>query len=481
MRTKGWQKVFSFTLVQYIKTKSFIVGTIIMCVIISALCVLTNVLPVLLDNDDANVGGILGGENSDNPAEQLNAIYIIDETGILTAEDSALLEDLLPERITASDKTLEELVEQMSTAEDFRTAVNVTAALDDAGGVIGYNIKTYYSPETDGKAVDTLNALVSEIINRRKMLNAGVAPENYAQTQLWVTTSKVSAGAEEWNIIQSALNYCVPIVVSIVLFVLVFSYGQVVAQSIATEKTSRVMELLLTSVRPLAVVIGKVLSMGVVSFGQFILIGLVGALSFMLSAPFGFIGKIFEIVNNPEIQQLVSQGLPGLGAQSGDVQIAEAFNEFTSSFNAFNIILIVVIFLLGFLFFSLIAALVGASISRMEDLQQAMQPYSILGLVGVYLAYVPVIFNIGSMETGEATTNPVQIFSYFFPISSPFALPSAILLGTLDLWQSLLGIAVLAAAVILAAVVVGKVYEAIILHNGNRIKFGDILKMAARK
>ena len=110
-----------------------------------------------------------------------------------------------------------------------------------------------------------------------------------------------------------------------------------------------------------------------------------------------------------------------------------------------------------------------------------MSPYSIIGVLGMYLAYFPVIFNADSLQNGDASTNPVQIFSYFFPVSSPFALPSAVMLGTIEPWKIFLSIAVLAAFVVLIAVIVGKVYEAIILHNGNRIKFGDILKMAVRK
>ena len=175
-------------------------------------------------------------------------------------------------------------------------------------------------------------------------------------------------------------------------------------------------------------------------------------------------------MNDPALQQTVE-----------NAEIVEAMNNTLGNINVFTILMILVIFILGFLFFSLIAALVGASISRMEDLQQAMQPYALLGVIGMYLAYFPVLFNIDSMETGAATMNPVQMFSYFFPASSPFALPSAMLLGTLSPLMSAVAVVILAVFVVLLAIVVGKVYEAIILHNGNRIKMGDIFKMAVRK
>lgn len=474
MRTKGWQKIFSFTIIQYIKTKSFIIGTIIMCVIVAAICTLTNLLPVWLSGDDSGIS--IDNPGAENPLAELTAVYLYDETGLL--EDSDL--EFIP-KVTATDKSLKDMVDTLKTAESKSVAIQAAPQKDSDGTFTGYTVTSYYSEPCDTSAVDMLGELAEEVLHRRVLLNAGVSPDKYADTQFPVSVSKMQAGGESSNFIKSAMSYVLPLVISMLLFLLIFSYGQTVAQSIATEKTSRVMELLLTSVRPLAVVIGKVLAMGVVSFAQFILIGIVGGASAAISAPFGILGKAFEIANNPEIQNALQQATTNLGAQTTDMQIAEAMNTLSDTFSLGNILIIILIFLLGFVFFSLIAALIGASISRMEDLQQAMQPYALLGMLGLYLAYFPVIFNAESLANDEVAVNPVQMFSYFFPISSPFALPSAVLLGTLNTVQIIIAVAVLAAMVVLVAIVVSKVYEAIILHNGNRIKLSEIFKMAMRK
>ncbi len=492
MRTKGWQSILKFTLIQHIKTKSFIIGTVIMCVIVAAVCVLTNVLPVLLGADDAinDMISDIGGENPDGPALSFSNIYLKDEAGILTDDDLASLEKAGAklQKTTQSREELKEILKGIADSDEpsvWEAALIITAMKGEDNHFAGYDVSVIYSKGSEDDA-DILSTLSTELVNRRNMLDLGVSEEDYAKTQVPVSSSVIEAGTEEWDVFTSAINYFVPIVVSLVLFLLIFSYGTTVAQSIATEKTSRVMELLLTSVRPLAVVIGKVLAMGIVSFGQFILIGIVGAMSLAISAPFGFIGKLQGIMESPEFVQMTQQAASETSSMPSemsisDVQMAQAVNNFMASFTPFNIILIVIIFLLGFMFFSMIAALVGASISRMEDLSAAMQPYSLMGVLGMYLAYFPVIFNIGSMETGAATTNPVQIFSFYFPLSSPFALPSAILLGTLSKLQCVIATLVLAAAVVLVAILVSKIYEAIILHNGNRIKLSDMIKMATRK
>ncbi len=485
MKTKGWRKIYSFTLIQYVKTKSFIAGTIIICILTAAICVLTNILPNIINSAKASDSVITGdGDDADDFLET-GRLYLFDEAKILAEDDKEQLVSLFGERFSEPSESLNDTTSSIASSESAEIAVRVTSQNDKDGRVTGYEVRSYYSASAKGSA-DMLGGTVAELVNRRIMLNAGVAPEKYEDTQVSVITSKTEAGGKNLNSIQSLVNYAFPLLVSLVLFMLIFTYGSIVAQSIATEKTSRVMELLLTSVRPLAVVIGKVLAMGTVSFLQFAVIILVGMGSFSLSAPFGWIGKAMELLRDPELQAALSQMSSGsfVGApnvSTAELEMAQTVSELSAVFTPVNIIAVIVIFILGFLFFSLIAALIGASISRMEDLGSAMSPYSIIGVLGMYLAYFPVIFNAESLESGDAAANPVQIFSYFFPISSPFALPSAVLLGTLEPWKIAAAVGVLCVSVALIAIVVGKVYEAIILHNGNRIKLSDIFKMAVRR
>ena len=75
----------------------------------------------------------------------------------------------------------------------------------------------------------------------------------------------------------------------------------------------------------------------------------------------------------------------------------------------------------------------------------------------------------------------MSTLSYYLPISSPFALPSALLTGAMDIPQALLAVAVLCVFTVLMALLVARVYEQIILHNGNRLKLGDIIGIAKNK
>lgn len=480
MKTKGWQKVFSFTLVQYVKTRAFIASTIVTCVLVALICVLTNVLP--------NVTGATADNNEPQTGVEdflkEGKIYLYDDAEILTADDKSTLSEIFKVGVSESEKSLSDIVEELKDSEAAAAAVQISAQ-KSGEKITGYSIHTYYSPNAKD-AVEIINNTLSQLTNRRILLNAGVSPEKYEDTQVSVTTSSTAAGGKYISDVQNMIQSVLPMAISMILFLLIFVYGSIVAQSIAMEKTSRVMELLLTSVRPLAVVVGKVLAMGLVSIMQLILIVIVAAGSFAASSSAGWMSQAFDALQNPEVKTAIVQISE---MQQGDIlslpedvspttfMLAQVVNLLVNMFTPLNIAMAVVILILGFLFYSLIAALVGASISRMEDLQAAMSPYSMIGMVGFYLAYFPSMFGGSS----DGTPNGVTLFSYYFPFSSPFALPSAVFNGTLDFTSILIAIAVLCVFVVLVAVLVGKVYEAIVLHNGNRIKFGDILKMAVRK
>ena len=97
---------------------------------------------------------------------------------------------------------------------------------------------------------------------------------------------------------------------------------------------------------------------------------------------------------------------------------------------------------------------------------------SIIGVLGFYLAYMP---QIGAMD-GE--TNTLMIVARYVPISSPFCLPSAYMLGQISLGEACLSLLVLLASVTVLCLIVAKVYEHIVLYTGDRLKISDMLKMA---
>ena len=458
MKIKGWKEVFKFSFTQQIRTKSFIIGTIVIALIVAIMAFLADFLPVIFLSDELDkIDRAASGEN----VFTIETMYLSNETDY-DFDFSSVLSD---GNITVKSVTAEEAeAKTKEIADTTEKAVVTKITLDDSG----FAVDTRYAA---GKAdiakgdVEALNAVLTDTVKKQYLMKLGVAEADLGLAMSNVRSSFSSAGQEPVGFVQQMLNTIVPMISSIVLFVFIFSYSQMVAQSIAIEKSSRVIEYLLTSIKPLAIILGKVLAMCCVSLLQFILIGLGGVVGFVVSLPFGIISKIGSMLGSAAEQVQTAAS----GAESGAVEVVGGITEAFSHLDASVFIIMFVTFILGFLFFAGIAGLAGASVSKMEDLSSAIQPLSLIGVLGFYLAYFPQI-------TGEENTR--SLVARYIPISSPFILPSDYMLGRIDLPGALIAVAILAAADIVLMMIVAKVYEGVILHTGNRLKFSDMLKMS---
>lgn len=459
MKTKGWKNVFSFTFAQQVKTKSFIISTVIIALIVALIVATANILPVfLLEDELAQIESLANGEMAEY---SVSKVYIDDETDLnINFAITAVSFGFTVEKIGA-DEFDAKLTELETTTEN---AMLVRVYSKD--GLLG--LDAYYAGENSTVNSTDCSSILSTLSTQLQLQyldSLGLTTEQMTTTMGGVSTSLLKAGEEATSIGEDVINAIVPMISSIVLFIFIFAYSQLVAQAVAIEKSSRIMEYLLTSVSPLSIIIGKVLAICLVSLMQFLILICSGVLGFLISSPFGIFSKIDGL--------LAAATESGLGTDIQQI-LSDIQNAF-SSFSLDTIVVMIITFVLGFLVYALIAGLAGASISKMEDLSAAIQPMSFIGVLGFYLAYIP---QVGALE-GE--TNTFMLIARYLPISSPFCLPSAYMLGQMSLGEACLSLVVLLVCVVLLALVVAKVYEHIVLHTGDRLKLADMLKMAKTK
>ena len=459
MKTKGWKNIFAFTFLQQIKTKSFIISTTVIAIIVALIAATVNILPaILLEDELTKIEDTLEG---DTEAFTVEKLYIANETPLdLKFTFTTATMGITPEKIDSS--AVEAKINEL--AETTENAMLAHITMTD-----GYlSIDSYYSGANstiDESDCNSVLNLMSTQLDIQYLSSLGLNADQMSTVVKGVSTSLLQAGDEPVSLVDELVNMLVPMIASLILFIFIFSYSQMVAQSIAIEKSSRIMEYLLTSVSPLSIIIGKILAMCSVSLMQFLIFVAAGAVGFLASMPFGIFAKIDDIVS------AVSESGVGIEAQNVINDIMSAF----SSVNIGTLVILIITFILGFLVYALIAGLAGASISKMEDLSAAIQPMSIIGVLGFYLAYMPQIGNT------DGESNPIAIIARYIPISSPFCLPSAYMLGQMTLVEVIIALAILLACVIALALIVAKVYEHIILHTGDRLKLSDMLKMSENK
>ncbi len=220
------------------------------------------------------------------------------------------------------------------------------------------------------------------------------------------------------------------IVFVVLLFISVVIYGMWVATGVASEKSSRVMELMISAASPRQMLTGKVVGIGAAGLTQYVAIA-VPAL-FVLA----FQDRIAQAILGPAW----ADGAPLVGLTP----------TLLAGYGVF--------FLLGFTLFALIYAAMGSFVSRPDDLQTLSLPLSLVAMVG-YLTAIVALSGGGGVW--------VTIASYLPPFS-PFVMLARVMVGTVPPWQLALSIGLLGAAVLVVAVAATRMYAAGVLLYGQR-------------
>ena len=218
-------------------------------------------------------------------------------------------------------------------------------------------------------------------------------------------------------------------VAGILLFITLQTCAQLVAQGVVEEKSSRVVELLLATVRPWQLMAGKVLGIGVVGLVQVAVVVLGGA---------------------------------GTAAALGLVKASDIDLGATAAWA-------LVWFVVGFVMYSLALAALAALVSRQEDIGSVTAPV-------VMLMIVPYVIGI-SIAPWNPDSPIVQWLSYI-PFCAPLVMPIRIALGTVETWQAVVSVLISLALVPALVWLAGRVYSNAVLRTGARVKLRDALRAA---
>jgi ABC-2 type transport system permease protein len=213
------------------------------------------------------------------------------------------------------------------------------------------------------------------------------------------------------------------------LYIALITYGSAIAQGVVEEKTSRVVEVLLATVRPWHLLFGKLLGIGLVGLVQLVILGAVGLLGGTASG------------------QLT---LPGTGAATFGV--------------------LIIGYLLGFFLFASLFAAAGALVARYEDLQSVITPL---------IMTLAVVFVLGlNLLIRDPRSGLVEALSLIPPFST-ILMPARIVLGVAPVWEIALSLVLTIGALILVIRLAGTVYRRGILHTGSRLSLRAALRTQA--
>lgn len=395
--------VAKFTMKDMLQRKSFIITTIIFLIMIVVGFNIPNFMKMLNKDSDVNKIEIIDSGNVfEGTLESLKDLDTGYEIQILNEDYEKIKEKIENEEIDSAI-----IVEKQD--ENIKIKYIVKSATMMSG--VPENI------------ISTLNTLYTNIqINK-----LGLTEE-----QLKSITPNFEFALEQTDEEASGNVYAM-MLLSLVLFYAIYFCAYQVSSSITTEKTSKIIETLVTSTSPKTIVLGKTLGIGIVGLLQMILLvgtALISAKTFLEP---GILDSIID----------VSKITPYLG------------------------IITIIYFIFGYFEYALLYALTGSTVSKPEDIQSANGPVAILAVIGFYLSYF----------TMMNPASELNVFASMFPISSPFCMPFRIMMGLAKPTDVIISIVILLITGIIIAKIAIKIYSNAILNYGTKMSFNDIVKM----
>lgn len=232
-------------------------------------------------------------------------------------------------------------------------------------------------------------------------------------------------------------NIILAIVVAALLMVAIYFFAFQVSGSITIEKTSKIIETLVTSTSPKNIVLGKTIGIGLVGICETFLVIVVSLISAKLFLEPSFLSSFLDL----------------------------------SKINVIFVVIIVLEFILGYFLYAFLYALIGSMVNKPEEVQSANTPVTILIIISTY----SLIF------TFQNPHGSINFLSSMFPFSSPFSLPFRYIAGFASTFDVVVSITILILSIILIAYITIKIYSNAILNYGMKSNLKNIIKMFKQK
>jgi ABC-type Na+ efflux pump permease subunit len=427
----GMPKVFKFTLQQYFKSKTSIVMLVIMF--------LTSGSTLFISSFSASAGTLKEAETK--------KLYIVNDTQYrLTADEIVRANSLFSQmEVIQSEESLEAVQNRLDGGEIYSAAVNIT--LDSEYGA--YMVTAYSGLDSKISALE-MSALSSALISafseaRLKTMDATEEQLKTAMAPYSVNVVDYDKYTGEEKNLSFDKTFGISFMYTVLLFMLIMYSTQYIVRSIIDEKTTNLVETLMVSIRPLALIMGKILASMLLMVLNFVAIA------------GGFI-----------ISYLVMGLLPDSLYSSKDIIATLGLDSALSNLNWSTGIIFIVSILLGYITFSIIGGISGTSCSTMEDAESASAVVMLLCFFGY----------IGSIATMAFGGKAVSIVVSLVPFLSVFTAPVRYTLGQIDLVILIISWVIQGGLALLLFRFCAAVYETLLMYKGNRVKLKQLLSMA---
>jgi len=408
---KQFFTIFKHELSQYFKNKIFVITTLILILAVSGFLFAPRIGEIINKSKNA--------ESSEEKKSE-----------VLVKSDNANLEKLLPaiaasfpqQNVKITNDSVDEIKKQIKEQ-------SVEFAFVLSSDLKSYTYLANVSALQDPN-LNTMDNLLKTLYSHAYLKKHGLNDTQIAEVQNPNITHTIESISEN-----GTKNFWYAYVMVFVLYMVIMMFGQKVAMSVVTEKTSRAMEVLITSASPVALMFGKILASSVAGIFQIIAIFGSAFISYNINKSY------FE--TNAVINTL--------------------FN-----FPASLVGYLLIFFLLGFLIYSFLFGAMASTVSKIEDLSSVVMLIQIIFVAGF-------VVSTNAMTSGDVNSELMKGLS-LFPLTSPMAMFTRIAMSEVPGLEILLSVALLILATILIGYIAAKIYRVGVLMYGTKPTLGKIIK-----
>jgi len=325
----------------------------------------------------------------------------------------------------------------------------------------------YYKKLPSEFAMNTIRNELEKAIEQAKLRDANIDKEAYDRVRKPLDLKKfdieevsTQSYAQERAVIGFFFGY--------IMFIFIFMYGVQVMRGVMEEKQNRIVEVLIGSVKPFQLMMGKIIGIALVGFIQFIL-------WIIITTTMLGVGTTALAANKFDAKQLAEQGMTSevqakLEQAQGDGAASFDQEQVLGPLRQLNIPLILGVFLFyficGYLLYSSLLAAIGSAVDSETDTQQFMFPVTIPMVAAIIIAQMAV-YNPES---------PAVFWSSLIPFTSPIVMMVRVAMGSAPAWQLLLSMALLVATFIGTTWLAGRIYRTGILMYGKKASWKEMGK-----
>lgn len=437
----GTFRVFRFTLWQCCTQSAWLATTIILGALLLIGIPGLLLLSVQLEDD-----------STEDVKQPFRTVFVCDETEG-AADYNALSQ--VPEEETPITYTLMKNFDSAKTAFE-QADPNTSALLHITHGEEGYALNLCLADETEitqeeaYALADTIEAAFPMILVQKTQLT----PEQlgvYATPVISITGQLNADGtaAEKKDIATQIIEFAFPFYVIMLMYFMVLFYGQSVANSVLLEKTSKLMDTMLTAVHPFALIFGKLFA---VTFSAFLQI-----LIWLISGVLGcIIGLLAALKAAPDTDNSV-------------VSTLNTLNENQSIFTVKGIVLAVIFIGLGILLYCALSSISGALASKAEDLGKTNYIFVMVLLFSFFMC-------LGSPNTSNSMISTASWLNYF-PFTAILVVPGQLLLGQMTALQTIISMVIMLVSIVAIIWIAATIYRLMVLYRGRVPNFKSLLAM----